>query len=193
VADSPPTPAPSGRPQAGAARGRAERSSPSEPPGPSVDVPASPAPASGPELGEIVAAWDGKVLGQLAIKVRSKWRGGRWLDTDATSARFAVDNEWHQRACEETRSDVERALSDHFGRRVPVAVIVGGADAAGAAAAGAAGASPDRSGSAAAPPTDDDADEHIDPSELRDAGDAATGGVDLLMREFGGELVEGER
>ncbi len=36
-------------------------------------------------------------------------------------------------------------------------------------------------------------DENIDPSELRDAGDATVGGVDLLMREFGGELVEGEQ
>jgi hypothetical protein len=36
-------------------------------------------------------------------------------------------------------------------------------------------------------------DEHIDPSELRDAGDVTVGGVDLLMREFGGELVEGEQ
>ena len=39
----------------------------------------------------------------------------------------------------------------------------------------------------------DDMDENIDPSELRDAGDATVGGVDLLMREFGGELVEGEQ
>jgi hypothetical protein len=37
--------------------------------------------------------------------------------------------------------------------------------------------------------TDDE--DVIDPSELRDAGDVATGGVDLLLREFGGgEVIE---
>jgi hypothetical protein len=35
-------------------------------------------------------------------------------------------------------------------------------------------------------------DEHIDPGELRDADDVASNGVDLLLREFGGELVEEE-
>jgi hypothetical protein len=41
----------------------------------------------------------------------------------------------------------------------------------------------------AAAPTPDD--EVIDPNELRDAGDVATGGVDLLLREFGGgEVLE---
>ena len=39
----------------------------------------------------------------------------------------------------------------------------------------------------------DDSDEHIDPSDLRDADDVATTGVDLLLREFGGgEVVEEE-
>jgi hypothetical protein len=31
----------------------------------------------------------------------------------------------------------------------------------------------------------------IDPAELRDAGDVAVGGIDLLLREFGGgEVIE---
>ncbi|MGH9114064.1 MAG: hypothetical protein ACRDZN_17445 [Acidimicrobiales bacterium] len=35
--------------------------------------------------------------------------------------------------------------------------------------------------------------EHIDPAELRDAGDVPTNGVDLVVRAFGGgELVEEE-
>jgi len=41
---------------------------------------------------------------------------------------------------------------------------------------------------------DDDEHAHIDPNELRDADDAPTNGVDLLLREFGGgELVEEEQ
>jgi hypothetical protein len=59
---------------------------------------------------------------------------------------------------------------------------------------------PDAPGSPGAPadagpgvrPAEADPDEDIDPRELRDAGDVATSGVDLLLREFGGELVEEE-
>jgi hypothetical protein len=47
---------------------------------------------------------------------------------------------------------------------------------------------------ATGPAGDDDEHAHIDPRELRDANDAPTNGVDLLMREFGGgELVEEEQ
>jgi hypothetical protein len=138
-----------------------------------------------PAPGELVPVWEGQILAQLAIPVRSKWRGGRWTDPAGDTLRFAVPNEWHQKACEDTRRDVEEALAAHFGRRVPVAVVVDGGAAA-----------PDEPGRplGAPGPVDpgapDDHDEHIDPSELRDAGDVTTGGVDLLMREFGGQLVE---
>ncbi len=47
------------------------------------------------------------------------------------------------------------------------------------------GATPAEAGTS--PGADDD--EVIDPTELRDAGDVATGGVDLLLREFGGGEV----
>ncbi|HEY8524406.1 MAG TPA: DNA polymerase III subunit gamma/tau [Acidimicrobiales bacterium] len=140
-----------------------------------------------PSLSELSAAWE-QILGQLAIPVRSKWRGGRWTDPDGDTIRFAVPNEWHQKVCEDTRRDVEAALAAHFGRRVPVAVVIQGDTAAAGA--------PGRSAAAPAPPDpgpEPDVEEHIDPSELRDADDVTTGGVDLLLREFGGELVEEER
>jgi hypothetical protein len=79
-----------------------------------------------------------------------------------------------------------------------VALVVDDDD--GTAAAGAPGGPGARAvapstGGAPAPvdPGPDDAEEHIDPSELRDADDVATNGVDLLLREFGGgEVVEEE-
>jgi DNA polymerase-3 subunit gamma/tau len=139
-------------------------------------------------------AWSG-LLGGLPISVRSKWRAGRWVEPSGDGLRFAVDNEWHQKVCEDTRREVEQALAGHFGTAVTVAVVVDGAApgpaggaTAGRRAGGRAGTS--RSADRTAPPDDD---EHIDPSELTDAGDVTVGGVDLLMREFGGELVEGEQ
>jgi DNA polymerase III subunit gamma/tau len=182
----------------------------------SADAPAAvpeertPAPTSrpsgaagdGPSPTDVSAAWQG-VLAALPISVRSKWRAGRWLDPAGGAFRFAVDNEWHQKVCEDTRRDVEQALVGHFGQPVTVAVVVeGGAGGRpGPGPAGGTGGGAGRPTSAGggrgpastAAPEPDDMDEHIDPSELRDAGDVTVGGVDLLMREFGGELVEGEQ
>jgi hypothetical protein len=93
-----------------------------------------------------------------------------------------VPNAWHQSACDESRRDVEAALASHLGAPVTVAVVVDGD--AGPPPAGASGPGP-------APDPEPD-DEHIDPGELRDADDVAATGVDLLLREFGGELVEEE-
>jgi DNA polymerase-3 subunit gamma/tau len=204
-----------GTPTLGAvARRSGKKAAPST--GSSADAPAAvpeeptPAPTSrpsgaagdGPSPTDVSAAWQG-VLAALPISVRSKWRAGRWLDPAGGAFRFAVDNEWHQKVCEDTRRDVEQALVGHFGQPVTVAVVVeGGAGGRpGPGPAGGTGGGAGRPTSAGggrgpastAAPEPDDMDEHIDPSELRDAGDVTVGGVDLLMREFGGELVEGEQ
>jgi hypothetical protein len=113
--------------------------------------------------------------------VRSKWRGGTWVEPITNPAQFAVPNAWHKQACDEGRRDVEQRLAARLGSGITINVVVDGETA-----------EPPRGGTApaAAPPSDDDFDEQVDVSELRDANDAAVGGVDLLMREFGGELLE---
>jgi len=157
----------------------------------SAVAPASEPAAGVPSAGEIDAAWTGSVLGGLPLKIRSKWRGGRWIEPDGGQLRFAVPNAWHQKECEQSRRDVEQALAAHLGGPVAVTVVVDGG------AAGGAGGRPG-AGTAAPgmpPPPNPAEDEHIDPTELRDAADAevATNGVDLLLREFGGgQLVEEE-
>src|SRR5829696_5118 len=140
-------------------------------------------------LAQLQGAWEGQVLANLAIPVRSKWRGGHWIEADGTTLVFAVDNEWHQRVCEETRSEVEGVLTAHFGSPTVVAVVVEGGGARPVAPAGRAPARAPAGDRGGAPPPDDRDDEHIDPTELRDAGDTV-GGVDLLVREFGAQLVE---
>jgi hypothetical protein len=128
-----------------------------------------------------------EVLAELPLPVRSKWRGGSWATPLANPARFAVPNAWHQKACDEGRRDVEQALIGRLGPGIAVEVVVEGGDAGrpGPATPAGPGAAP-----AATEPADDDIDS-IDLSELRDAKDATIGGVELLMREFGGgQLME---
>lgn len=170
-------------------------------------------PAGGPDLALLTQRWSGQVLGGLPIPVRSKWRGGSWLDAAGGRARFGVPNEWHKKACDGGRLDVERALADHFGQPITVEVVVTDsgagpgpgpgpgspvAPAPGTAPGGptspAGGVPPSLPGSApGTPPEPPDPDDVLSPDEVReleDASDVATGGVDLLLREFGGELVE---
>jgi DNA polymerase-3 subunit gamma/tau len=153
-------------------RQQEERAGPAEPAG-TVTAPAGRI----PDLDEITNAWTDAVLTALPKSVRSRWRGGRWIEPDPRTLRFAVSNEWHQKACDESRGEVEEALLAHFGGPVPVAIVVEG-ELAGAG-----------STASASPPPDDP--EHIDPAELRDAGDAAVTDVDLVVRTFGGgELIQ---
>ncbi len=129
-----------------------------------------------PDLDEITTAWTGALLAGLPKSVRSRWRGGRWLEPGPGTLRFAVSNEWHQRACDDSRGEVEEALLAHFGGPVPVTIVVEG--------------EPAGSSTVAAAPLPDDV-EPIDPGELQDADDAAVTGVDLVVRTFGGgELIQ---
>ena len=184
------TPAPS----PGVAAAPSAPASASQPPAAAQDGagPALPSPT------EVDAAWSNTVLASLPVRIRSKWRAGRWAEPGGGGLRFAVPNAWHQKACDEYRREVEQALAGHFGRPLTVALVVdddGGTAAAGAPGGPGARAVAPSTGGAPAPvdPGPDDAEEHIDPSELRDADDVATNGVDLLLREFGGgEVVEEE-
>ena len=139
--------------------------------------------AGGADLAGVTKIW-GDVLGELPLPVRSKWRGGNWVTPLTNPARFAVPNPWHKQACDEGRRDVEQALRSRLGQGITIEVVVDGEPAEAAPPAGTANVPP------AAAPAEEEHYESVDISELRDANDAATGGVDLLLREFGGELLE---
>ncbi|HMG43002.1 MAG TPA: DNA polymerase III subunit gamma/tau [Acidimicrobiales bacterium] len=138
----------------------------------------------GVDLAGLTKIWS-EVLAELPLPVRSKWRGGSWVTPLTNPAQFAVPNAWHQKACDEGRRDVEQALAARLGEGMTVEVVLEGGEAA-ASPAPAGGQAP----APTAPPEDDDV-ESIDVSELRDADNTPAGGVDLLLREFGGgQLIE---
>ncbi|MBN2624693.1 MAG: DNA polymerase III subunit gamma/tau [Acidimicrobiales bacterium] len=151
-------------------------------------TPAGASPGDLPALTELEAAWTGGVLASLPVKIRSKWRGGRWAPPGDGTLRFTVPNSWHQSACDTFRREVEQALADHFGRALAVVVVVDG-DGGGDAPPGDPVAASTAAGPASVVSGHDDGDETIDPAELRDADDVATNGVDMLLHEFGGGHV----
>jgi hypothetical protein len=147
-----------------------------------------------PDVATLTKVWTEKLLGELPVRVRSKWRGGRWADVSNGLLRFAVPNQWHLQACEESRPDVQKVLAAHLGRGVTVVLVdesAGGASAATTSSPGGGGP-----GLHAVPsPPDDDPDDVLHPAEvadLPDANDVTVGGVDLLLSEFGGEIVQEE-
>jgi DNA polymerase III subunit gamma/tau len=157
-----------------------------------------------PDLDTLQAAWRDSVLGSLPISVRSKWRGGQWVSCASGQAIFAVPNEWHKQACEAGRVAVEQAVAAHFGTAMGIEVVVEGGSDAGSPSGGTASPESAQHGHAGVAPVagsdvkytadavTDAADDAVDPAEiadLADAGNAPTGGVDLLVREFGGELI----
>lgn len=195
------------------------RAMPQEAPEPASDAQNAGAEASipdvdMPDLATLESAWGDSLLRALPIPVRSKWRGGRWVEVARGTARFAVPNEWHKQACDGKRGEVERALASHFGGPVGVEVVVRppdagasqtghrGRDAVGSTTGGgeAMQGSEDVTSAGVHDPLDAAGDEAVDDSgvdlaevgDLADAKDVASGGVDLLVREFGGELVSSD-
>jgi hypothetical protein len=122
------------------------------------------------------------MLEALPQRARVRWAAGRWAEVGDEGAVFELPNQHYVPRCEECKADVEAALAAHFGRPVPVRIVVGGE-------------MPDPSTphlSVAPPPAADaPAEENtIDPAELTDAPEAATSGLDRIAAVFpGAEIV----
>ncbi len=114
------------------------------------------------------------ILPALPPRARARFRAGRFVDIgDPGLAGFALPTPIHRERCAEVQGDVEQALAGHFGRRVPLKLLV--------------------EAEVGAPPADEpDDDEQIDPRDLRDApSPGVTSPVDHVMQAFeGATLVE---
>ncbi|MDY7102245.1 MAG: DNA polymerase III subunit gamma/tau [Actinomycetota bacterium] len=148
----------------------------------------APSDASGiPGLDELVGAWPA-VLEGLAKKAKARFAQGRFVGVDERAARYALPNEVHKGRCEELRSEVEAALGSHFGRRVPLALVV---DEAPPPREDDPGWQPEPS--AAEEPADGGYEDVGDIAELEDATDVSSSAIDRLLAGFpGAQLVEEE-
>jgi DNA polymerase-3 subunit gamma/tau len=110
-ADPPPPAAP--EPQAAAAE-----------PAPRPEPAPEPAPGDLPSRDELTLAWGDSILEGLRPKFKALFASGRFLDHHNGSVAFALPNQAHVDRCEVHKGDVEAALAAHFGRPVPVTLLV---------------------------------------------------------------------
>jgi DNA polymerase-3 subunit gamma/tau len=179
---APSTPSPPASVPAGSS---APAASPPAPTGPSSG--GAPAPAGGalPSRDELTLAWGDGLLAALPQRAKARFGGGHWVRVDDDAAVFGFPNQHYVSRSEECRADVEAALRSHFGRAVPIRIVVDGdVPEPGAPARPAAPGA----GRAASAPTEPD--EPIDLDDLTDAHDVTSSGVDRIAAVFpGAELV----
>ena len=152
-------------------------------PSPAPETPST-APSGGalPSRDQLTLVWGDSMLEALPQRARVRWAAGRWADVVDGTAVFELPNQHYVPRCEECKSDVEAALAAHFGRPIPVRIVVGG-DVPDPGAPHLSVAPP--------PPADAPSEEStIDPGELTDAPEAATSGLDRIAAVFpGAEIV----
>ncbi len=177
---------PSSRAALGAHHDPRSGPSPSPSPSPSTHDPL-------PSRDELTLAWADAVLALLSRPARARFSAGRFVGNHAGSARLALPNAVHRARCEELRPEVEAALAAHFGRPVPLTLVVEGDEPT----PGQGGARrPDGTGSGGGGGQEDLAggveDEGgIDVSALTDAPADLRSDVERVMAAFpGAEVVE---
>jgi hypothetical protein len=72
----------------------------------------------------LVQAWGDHVIAALRPKAKALFQAGRFVAVDGERAVFGLPNETHRVRCEDVRPEVESALSDHFGRKVEVDLVI---------------------------------------------------------------------
>jgi len=114
--------------------------------------------------------WGDSVLSSLPARVKAYLAQGRFTAVD-DAAVFALPDRGLLSRAEGVRADAEGALAAHFGRKVPLRLIL---DATGAPA-----------GTDAPPPTDEDPSAY-DLDDLSDAGPAVRSHQQRLLEAFPG-------
>ncbi len=77
-----------------------------------------------PSRDQLVQAWGDQVIAGLRPKAKALFQAGRFVAVDGERAVFGLPNETHRVRCEDVRPEVESALSDHFGRRVDIDLVI---------------------------------------------------------------------
>ncbi len=184
-------PAPQSQPEPAPATSQPAQPAAAPNPAPATSQPEPAAPQPAPAAGAaptqkltVSSAQDAlaKSLERVSQKARVRFKGGTVSAAEDTTVIFAAPNQIHRDRCAEVKHDVEAALSEHFGAAITVEVVVDG----------------DALGSTIMDPTkidrsarkEPEAAEDIGPvSELADADDTASTGVDRLTKAFPGSKV----
>ena len=138
---------------------------------------------------DLTEAWGDGILQSLPARAKARYASGRFVAVDEQGAHFALPNAAHREQCIEQQADVEKALSDHFGTKIALVLLVDDSLAPPAAGPGPSPAASPPSPGAAHPPPPPSADEvdYVDPSELEDAStDQASAAQARLLQAFPG-------
>jgi hypothetical protein len=117
----------------------------------------------------LTIAWGDTILPGLRPGVKVYLSGGRFVGVDASAAIFAVPDKGLLARAEPNRAEVEAALAAHFGRAVPLRLVLD---------------DPGRPGTPSGPPADDLVG--IDLHELQDAPAAVVSPEQRLLEAFPG-------
>ena len=127
----PPRPAPAPRPVPPPAGGPPPGGPPPVPgaPPPAGGPPPVPGPAEGrapalPSRDDLTKAWGDRVLRALSARAKGYLGSGRFLAVEPDGAVYAVANQQVLGRALESKAEAERALASHFGRPVPLKMIV---------------------------------------------------------------------
>jgi DNA polymerase-3 subunit gamma/tau len=161
-------------------RGDPPSSSPPAKPASPPSESATPAAGDFPTRDELTLAWGDTLLAKVPRAAKPRYAGGRFIAVDDRGAVFALPNAAHRSRCEEHRAGVEQVLADHFGRPVPLVLVV------------------DEGSSVPTPPlpaasVDEPVEEIIDVHDLENAPPDKRTDVERITAAFpGAELVEEE-
>ena len=188
----PPRPAPAA-PQAAPAP-PAPTASAAAPAPPAADPQPTPQPQAAAPAGatisleQLSAAFDdGSLLDGLEQRVRSRFRSGRFLSIDGTTAVFGAPNAHYQPRVEEVKTEVEQAIQAKMGAALTIEVVVDGNPTP---PPGTRPSTPAPDPAASAPVTaEQEAADVGDINELADAGDIAASGVERITQAFPGATV----
>ncbi len=108
----------------------------------------------------LTQAWGDVVLGNLPARLKAVFSAGRFVAADENGAQFALPNAAHRDRCAESASEVEAALTAHFGAKVALVLVVDGDTTGGVPAAPA--------GPGAPPPPGDGGEDELDEEDPAD-------------------------
>ena len=124
---------------AGSARpalGAIKKKTPADtPPAPAVKIKAPTNGAGFPTRDDLTTAWADAILPSLPRRLTVWFGGGRFVSAENDAAVYALPDANFKQRAERYKAEAETALASHFGRRVPLVLVIDDAHSAAPAAA----------------------------------------------------------